>query len=607
MNTNTKFPAWNRSVPFAALPIQIRLLVTILFALFATVLSPLPAAAATYYFDNDSSTLGFGTAGGTWAAPTPGPIPGWTTDATGASIPASITTLTADTINFGNGATGLGAGTITLSGALSSGSINFASGSGAIILSGGTSLTLTASPTITVSNSSDTISTPLAGAGTGLTKAGTGTLILSGANTISGTVTLTGGELQLNNGSFNLGAKAISVATGSGQTAVLNLVNGSITNSATDNIGSGTNNAVGVFKLSGGNYVKTVGNLNLAGGVAGRTNYGAFLMSGGFASIATEVDMARDSLYAATYVNISGGTFVCSNFATVGREGLGTLDISGGTFFRPTTAINKFYMNRSAGSFSQLTIRGAGTIDFEDNAGFPFANSSANFGSGVANLMTGGTLISRVGISWNGAGITYGHFNFNGGTLKANGSSATFWTNGWTACYIYSGGATVDSQANNITIGQPFLAPAGNGVTSITGGTGSGYLASPVVSIIGDGTGATAITQIDSSGNITNVLISNPGVNYTSASATFVGGGGSASGWTANVSANATTGGLIKLGAGILTLTGANTYQGATKIGGGTLAISYANYPSASALTLSNSAALNLDVSGGANTLTTPS
>jgi len=603
MNTKTKLFQFAQHVRFEVFPIHTHILPVIMLVL---VMVALPVSAATYYYDNDSSTAGFGTAGGTWAAPTPGPIPGWTTDATGASIPASITTLTTDTLNFGNGATGLAAGTITLSGALSSGSVNFASGSGAITLSGGTSLTLTASPTITVNNVSDIISTVLAGAGTTLTKAGTGTLILSGQNTVAGAVTVTAGELQLNNGSLNIGAKAISVATGTSQTAILNLVNGSITNSSNDSFGSGAG-AIGVVKMTGGNYIKSAGNLNFAGGAAGRVNYCAFLMSGGFTSVGTEFDMARDSVSAATYVNLSGGLLATSNFCTVGREGLGVLDISGGIFYRPTTAINKFYMNRSAGSFSQLTLRGSGTLDIEDPVGFPFANSGTGAGAGVANLMPGGTLISRIGISWNGAGMTFGYFNFNGGTLKASGSSATFWTSVWPACYIYSGGATIDSQANNITVAQPLLQPAGSGVTSVTGGTGSGYLAPPVVSITGDGTGATAIAQIDGSGNITNILVSNPGVNYTTATVTLVGGGGTGSGWTANISANTNTGGLTKLGTGTLTLTGVNTYQGPTKIGAGTLAISYANYPAASALTLSNNAALNLDVTGGSSTLATPS
>ena len=355
-----------------------RALIMVIAALAVVALLQMPrsASAATYYFDNNSDTLGFGTAGGIWTAPTPGPAPGWTTDTGGAVIPGSITTTTSDPINFGNGATGLGAGTITLSGTLSSGNITFASGSGQIVLSGGTSLTLPAAATITVSNSSDTITTPLAGAGTSLVKAGTGTLVLSGANNLLGTVTVNAGELQVNGGTLTPGAKAINVTTPAsfGQTAVLTIAGASITNSATSSIGGGSN-AVGVVKMSSGNFVMTAGNLNF-GNAAGKTNYSSLLMSGGFMGIAGEFDMARDTNSSTTYVNLSGGFLACSNFATVGREGFGVLDISGGTFFRPSTAINKFYMNRTAGGFSQLTLRGAGTFDIEDNNGFHFANSS---------------------------------------------------------------------------------------------------------------------------------------------------------------------------------------------------------------------------------------
>lgn len=590
-------------------PAKFHVLLAAAVTALVVVSAPQWAEAATYYYDTDSDTPGFGTAGGIWATPTPGPIPGWTTDATGASVPGSVTTTISDPINFGNGATGLGAGTISLSGALSCGNITFASGSGAILLTGGTSLTLPATATITVNNSSDTIATPLAGAGTGLTKAGVGTLTLSGDNTVTGTLTVNSGELALNGGSFNLGAKALSVPanTSTSQMAVFNILNGSFTNSVTDSIGRGTN-AVGVVKLNGGNLVKTAGNINFGAGTGGKVNYGALLMSEGYASIAGEFNMAWDGVGASAYVGLSGGTLVCNSYATVGREGFGVLDISGGTLFRPSTAANRFYMNRSAGSFSQLTLRGAGTLHIEDNVGYRFANSTANAGSGVANLLTGGTLISRVGISWSGAGITFGHFNFNGGTLKASGSSATFWTDPWSACYIYSGGATIDSQDNNITIAQPFLVPSGNGVTSITGGIGSGYLSPPVVKIEGGGgMGATAVAEIDASGNILNILVTNPGVDYTSApTVTLVGGGGTASGWTAAVGSNATSGGLTKLGSGTVTLTSASTYQGSTKVGAGTLAIAAANYPSASSLTVSNGAALEVDVSGGYSTLATP-
>ena len=49
---------------------------------------------------------------------------------------------------------------------------------------------------------------------------------------------------------------------------------------------------------------------------------------------------------------------------------------------------------------------------------------------------------------------------------------------------IYSGGATIDNNGNAITINQPLLAPAGNGINSatVTSG-GAGYIAPPIVTI----------------------------------------------------------------------------------------------------------------------------
>ena len=155
------------------------------------------AQATTYYWDNDGATAGFGTAGGTWAAPTTGDATqGWSTDATGATLPANITTANTDSLNFGNLSTGLAAGTITLSGTVDSGNLTFASGSGAVVLSGGT-LNLAAVSTITINNAADTIGSVLQGAATSLTKSGTGQMNLSGANTYTGTTTINGGIARL--------------------------------------------------------------------------------------------------------------------------------------------------------------------------------------------------------------------------------------------------------------------------------------------------------------------------------------------------------------------------------------------------------------------------
>lgn len=94
---------------------------------------------AEVFWDNNGSSAGFGTASGTWAAPTTGNASqGWSTDSTGTLLPADVTTTTADTVNFGTDALGLGSGTITLSGIVSAGQVRFGKASGPITLSGGT-------------------------------------------------------------------------------------------------------------------------------------------------------------------------------------------------------------------------------------------------------------------------------------------------------------------------------------------------------------------------------------------------------------------------------------------------------------------------------------
>lgn len=145
---------------------------------------PPPPPPATYYRDHNGADAGFGTAGGTWATPTPGDATqGWSAAATGATLPGAVTTTTADPVNFGTGTTGLGEGAIMVSGMVNSANMTFASGSGAITLDGGT-INLSSSPTISVANT-HTIHSMLGGATGTLTVVNSGTLSLYGANTFT--------------------------------------------------------------------------------------------------------------------------------------------------------------------------------------------------------------------------------------------------------------------------------------------------------------------------------------------------------------------------------------------------------------------------------------
>ena len=171
---------------------------------------PQAAHAANYYWDTDSITAGFGTAGGTW-----GSSANWSTDDSGLLSTTAYTTTTSDGINFGAGVTGLGAGTVAVTGTQSAGALTFASGSGAIVLSnsGGATINLAAASTITVNNATDTISTPLTGAGTSLSKAGVGKLTLSGANSYTGATTVNAGQLAVS-GSGTLATTGLTVTNG---------------------------------------------------------------------------------------------------------------------------------------------------------------------------------------------------------------------------------------------------------------------------------------------------------------------------------------------------------------------------------------------------------
>lgn len=141
------------------------------------------SASAQVYWDTDASNPGFGSASGTW-----GIDAFWNSLNTGGA--GTFTTVTTGAINFGNGATGLGAGTINVNGTqTATGSITFATGSGEIILSGG-EITLPATATITTNaplSTTNTISSAISGGATSITKAGAGTLVLDGTNTTTTT------------------------------------------------------------------------------------------------------------------------------------------------------------------------------------------------------------------------------------------------------------------------------------------------------------------------------------------------------------------------------------------------------------------------------------
>jgi len=405
--------------------------------------------------------------------------------------------------------------------------------------------------------------------GTGnLTKNDNGTLVIAGTNSATGATTVSGGTLNVTGLLTNGTGSQITVANSTAN-ATLAITGGTMlaNKTAAPSLQAGIiNGASGVIRLDSGT-LKTASELWLSSANGG---YGAFTMNGGTATVGSWLAMSRGG--GSGVLNVNGGNLiVAANNLTIG-----TIVGSGGnnaaatlTGGNTTIAAGGVYVGEI--SPGVLNLSGSATLTAVGALGIKFGNI-ATTSSGILNL-GGGTIVMP--IVQQGPGL-YGIFNFNGGTLKASGASATF-MQGLPAAYIYGGGAVIDDSGNNLTISQPLLAPQGYGVSSIslTSG-GSGYIDTPIVSISGGtGSNASAVAAV-SGGAMTGIIITSPGTGYSasdSLTVNFIGGGAGAVSptiGTVSLAANV-SGGLVKLGTGTLTLNGANTYTGTTVVTNGEL------------------------------------
>ena len=442
----------------------------------------------------------------------------------------------------------------------------------------------------------------------GLIKVGTGTLTLNGSNTHTRGTTVRSGTLGLATGSSIAHStnnfRSLIVGDTASTNAIVNVTGGTLTDSANQNgsIQIGTGTSSGVLNISAGSVSVGTGNQSQiwVGGNNGGGGFGALNISGGSATIGAFFPVGFGTNDRGV-LNQTGGTITVSNFFMalgVNATSLGVANLSGGTYNSLGSGGHGLRVGENGPGI--LTVSGTAQVNAGTAANSTGVNiATAGVASGILNL-NGGTITTRQ--ITKGAGSGSAVLNFGGGTLKANAANTTF-ISGLNNTYINAGGATIDSNGFAVTIPQALLAPTGDGV-SATGLTvsGGGYIATPQVVVTGGGgTGATAVATIDGSGNLTGITITNPGVNYTSAPAFSLFGGGAgntgAISGTATLAAN-TSGGLSKVGPGTLTLSGTNTYAGMTTVDGtGTLVVN-GSLAVASTVTVASTATL-----GGTGTI----
>ena len=180
-------------------------------------------AQATYYWDANGTTAGFGTAGGTW-----GTSAFISTDPAGLVAPALTATTVNDTLNLGNSTNGLATGAVSVNSSQSISNLNVGAASGAMTLSGGqivmtgnllnsstnlltigSGMTITSFRSFTTSTNGGDIrlNGVIGGTGGNISKRGSGTLTLGAANTNTAGINVFAGTVKL-------GANQVAVTGG---------------------------------------------------------------------------------------------------------------------------------------------------------------------------------------------------------------------------------------------------------------------------------------------------------------------------------------------------------------------------------------------------------
>lgn len=281
-----------------------------------------------------------------------------------------------------------------------------------------------------------------------------------------------------------------------------------------------------------------------------------------------------------------------------GNGGRGWLDIQGGVF-RVTGGrmdVNTDY-NLDSDVTGHVIVRGSGTLlDVENgilfNGGAETARRSALVVKDEAIVRTRYARLARRNCL---------HIAFDGGTLDVVGSWCDIFDgveNGVPTItpdhiLVRAGGLTVRTSDRSLRVRSPLRAPWGGGVTGLVGFEPYNSVVPPMVVIDGDGAGAVALATFDyETGAVTGVEIVEPGVGYTTATATV---GDKSYVCTVSDAVNAQSGGLTKTGTGELHLFGTNTWKGATSVLGGTL-MAQCDWaiPTNSMVMLANGATLNL-------------
>jgi autotransporter-associated beta strand protein len=362
--------------------------------------------------------------------------------------------------------------TVNLSGAVVAKGLKFATDGYTLASPTGTdTLSLTGGRITVNSGVSAIISGLLVGTG-GLEKTGPGTLVLSGANTFAGNVTIAGGRLEIANdsslgdaandlvfggtlatsGSLSLPAGRTLSGTGTIETAVggsLGIASPlagpalAVVGASTVSLTGATNSVTSLSFAQPVALAIATGNLGVTSGLFFTQNTGTSTVAGGlnFGATATAIGVAGGTL-------TPGGVLTAALTGTnrISKTGLGTLDLSSTTF-------------GGTGGF-RLGVQGG----FPENGGTLIVNDAGDLGT-LQTQFNSGTIEAAVpltfttGLSIGGrAASSVARPTLSGANLTFSGASAFFAASGASGNL----GLTVNNTTTLSGTFTPTTAPTGN-------------------------------------------------------------------------------------------------------------------------------------------------
>ena len=483
-----------------------------------------------------------------------------------------VTTVSGGTLAYGI-SNALSTGDVTVNGGVLNLS-TFSDSVGAVTLTSGTIAgtgTLTSTSGFTM-NGTGLASASLAG-GVNLTKSGAGTVTtLSGSNSYTGTTTISSGVLALGNTNALAGGGTISFGGGTLQYSASNTadysarINNSLgaiaidTNSqdatfasslGSSNTGGLTKIGLGTLTLSGSNSY--TGTTNITGGVLayGASNAlsdsTAVTVAGGTLNLDSYTDTVAS--FAITSGSLAGSgkltaaTYALGGGTVTGNLGSGTMTVTANSSLSGTADVTA--VSLSAGT---LTLGSAGRFT---------SDQVALTGSSGASLSLGGS--ESIGSLAGGFNVALG----SGTLTTGNDNTST----------TYAG----------VLSGSGGLTKAGSGTFTLTGS--NSY--SGVTTVSG---GTLSIGAGSTTGSVAGDIVDNATLAFNRSDALTYAGAISGSG------------AVTKLGSGVLTLTGSNSYTGVTTLSAGELKVNGST--GTGALTVASAAILSgTGTIGGATTI----